>query len=74
MVQSELVNLSDKELEMNKNIIIEVNEDGMIESVYCPDHTFTVDLLDRSDSNLTEEVARYYEALEEETEDMINCF
>ena len=59
---------------MNKNVIIVLDEHGFIEGVYCPDQTFTVDLLDRSDQNATPEEKRYYKALEEELENLEDCF
>jgi len=74
MVQNASVNLSGKELKMNKNVIIELDDDGFVAGVYCPDATYTVDILDKSDRNPSPEVERYYDALEKETENLKNCY
>ena len=59
---------------MNKNVIIELDDDGFVVGVYCPDATYTVDILDRSDRTPSPEVKRYYDALEKEIENLEDCF
>lgn len=78
MVQNVLVNLSGKEKIMDKNIIVEIDEDGFVTAVYCPDETFVVNVLDHSDwIRLDPEescMASYYEDLDNEKENLKNCF
>ena len=62
---------------MNKNIIVEVDEDGLISAVYCPDETYIVNVLDRRDFNdgCDQSMYNYYSSLEEEIEENLkNCF
>jgi hypothetical protein len=55
---------------MSKNIVVEVDEDGFVVSVYCPDETYVVDLLDHRDWNRGEGLAD----VQESTKDLKNCF
>lgn len=60
----------------DKHIIIELDDDGFVIGVYCPDKTYIVDLLDRADmkrSN-TREVERYYEDVEKSLDNLHNCY
>jgi hypothetical protein len=62
---------------MNKNIIVEVDSDGLIAAVYCPDETYVVNVLDRRDFNehCDESMHNYYSSLEEEIEENLkNCY
>ena len=36
---------------MEKRVVVELDEDGVVVSVYCPDETYIVDLLDHADWN-----------------------
>ena len=78
MDQNESVNLLDKDIVMDKNIIVEIDEDGFVSAVYCPDETFVVNVLDHSDwIRLDAEegcMASYYEDLDNEKENLKNCF
>lgn len=58
-----------------KNIIVEI-EYGMVKAVYCPDKTYVVNVLDRDDQNseISNEMHKYYSDLEEEIEHLKNCF
>ena len=33
---------------MEKRVVVELDEDGVVVSVYCPDETYIVDLLDHA--------------------------
>ena len=71
MVQNVLVNLSDKELTMEKNIIVELDESGLIAGVHCPDETYVVNVLDYRDwcdQRNDDTIAKYYSDLEKEIE------
>jgi hypothetical protein len=60
----------------DKHIVIELDDDGFVIGVYCPDKTYIVDLLDRADmkrSN-TREVERYYEDVEKSLDNLHNCY
>ena len=63
---------------MSKNIIVELDEDGLIAAVHCPDETYIVDVLDHSywvRLDVEEgDMAEYYEDLEKETENLKNCY
>lgn len=59
---------------MDKQIIVEVDEDGFVVGVYCPDDTYQVDILDRCYTGQLDDVMkRYYKALEDEKENLKNC-
>ena len=77
MAQNVLVNLSVKELKMDKNIIVELDESGLVVAVYCPDETYVVNVLDRRDFNdgCDQSMYNYYSSLEEDIEENLkNCF
>ena len=62
---------------MNKNVIVELDSDGFIVAVYCPDETYVVNVLDRREWNdgCDESMDNYYRSLEEEIEDNLkNCY
>lgn len=60
---------------MNKNVIIELDEDGFVVAVYCPDETYVVNVLDRNDWNSCDEnMNNYYRSLEEEIDNLKNCY
>jgi len=60
---------------MNKNVIIELDENGFVVAVYCPDETYVVNVLDRNDWNgCDESMDNYYRSLEEEIDDLKNCY
>tara|TARA_R100000005_G_C4935867_1_gene162682 strand:+ start:590 stop:805 length:216 start_codon:yes stop_codon:yes gene_type:complete len=71
-----LVNLSGKELKMDKNIIVELDESGLVVAVYCPDETYTVDVLDYRDwdNGVDDSMNEYYQDLEKETENLKNRY
>ena len=56
---------------MEKNIIIEVGQDGLIQGVYCPDETYVVNVLDYNDwsRGVDESMDNYYADLEKEIEE-----
>ena len=76
MAQNVLVNLSVKELKMDKNIIVELDESGLVVAVYCPDETYTVDVLDYRDwdNGVDDSMNQYYQDLEKETENLKNRY
>ena len=59
-----------------KNIIVEIDEDGIIQGVWCPDETYVVNLLDYADwdRNVDESMDNYYSDLEKEIENLKNCY
>ena len=59
-----------------KNIIVEVDEDGIIQGVWCPDETYVVNVLDYADwdRNVDESMDNYYSDLEKEIENLKNCY
>lgn len=68
---------------MDKNIIVELDESGLVVAVYCPDETYTVDVLDYRDwdngvdhyhSLDVDSMNKYYQDLEKETENLKNCY
>lgn len=66
---------------MNKNIVVEVDQDGFVVAVYCPDETYVVDLLDHADWNRDEGMSeldpamdKYYRDVQNSTKDLKNCF
>ena len=66
---------------MSKNIVVEVDEDGFVVAVYCPDETYVVDLLDHADWNRDEGMSeldpamdKYYRDVQNSTKDLKNCY
>jgi uncharacterized protein YuzE len=76
MGQNVSVNLSDKELKMDKNIIVELDESGLVVGVHCPDETYVVNVLDYRDwdNGVDDSMNEYYEDLELEVENLKNCY
>lgn len=61
---------------MDKNIIVELDESGLVVAIYCPDETYTVDVLDYRDwdNGVDDSMNQYYEDLEKETENLKNRY
>ena len=61
---------------MDKNIIVELDEGGLVVAVYCPDETYTVDVLDYRDwdNGVDDSMNQYYQDLEKETENLKNRY
>jgi len=66
---------------MSKNIVVEVDQDGFVVAVYCPDETYVVDLLDHADWNRDEGMSelgpgmdKYYRDVQNSTKDLKNCY
>lgn len=61
---------------MDKNIIVEIDEDGFIQSVWCPDETYVVNVLDHAawSRNIDASLENYYKSLNEEKTNLTNCF
>lgn len=61
---------------MDKNIIVELDESGLVVGVYCPDETYTVNVLDYRDwdNGVDDSVNQYYEDLEKETKNLKNMY
>ena len=59
-----------------KNIIVELDEAGLVEAVYCPDETYVVNVLDYRDwdNGVDESMDNYYSDLEKEAENLKNCY
>ena len=59
-----------------KNIIVELDEAGLVVGVHCPDETYVVNLLDYRDwdTGVDESMDNYYSDLEKEVENLKNCF
>ena len=66
---------------MEKRVVVEMDEDGVVVAVYCPDETYIVDLLDHADlnrdagySHVDQSLDNYYRDVQETTRDLKNCF
>lgn len=66
---------------MENRIVVEVDENGIVVAVYCPDETYIVDLLDHADWNrdagyghVDQSMDNYYRDVQESTRDLKNCF
>jgi len=66
---------------MSKNIVVEVDQDGFVVAVYCPDETYVVDILDHADWNRDEGMSeldpamdKYYRDVQNSTKDLKNCY
>jgi hypothetical protein len=61
---------------MDKNIIVELDESGLVVAVYCPDETYTVDVLDYRDwyNGVNDSMNQYYQDLEKEIENLKNRY
>lgn len=59
---------------LDKQIIIEISDDGVITGVFCPSEDYEVNILDWSVKNLSlPEVRDYYYQLEREKSKLENC-
>jgi len=65
----------------DKHIVVEVDSDGIIQAVYCPDETYVVDVLDHSDWNRNAGLAHvdqsldsYYRDVQDSTKELKNCY
>jgi len=66
---------------IDKHIVVELDEDGVVVAVYCPDETYVVDLLDHADWNrsagyghVDQSLDTYYRDVQNFTRDLKNCF
>ncbi len=61
---------------MEKNIIVELDESGLVVGVHCPDETYVVNVLDYRDweTGTCDNMNQYYEDLEKETENLKNMY
>lgn len=61
---------------MEKNIIVELDESGLVVGVHCPDETYIVNVLDYRDweNGVDNSMNQYYQDLEKETENLKNCY
>ena len=59
-----------------KNIIVELDESGLVVGVWCPDEDYTVDVLDYRDwdNGVDDSMNQYYQDLEKETENLKNRY
>jgi len=60
-----------------KDIIVEVDDTGLVTGVYCPDKTYSVHILEAGmrQSGLNEVSMReYYKDLEKIKENLYNCY
>lgn len=65
----------------DKHIVVELDEDGLVAGVYCPDETYIVDVLDHTDWNrnaglahVDQSLDNYYRDVEESTRKLKNCY
>ena len=61
---------------MEKNVVIELDEDGFVVGVYCPDETYVVHVLDRVDwqKGVDQSLDNYYTEVEKLTPDLKDCY
>ena len=61
---------------VDKHVVVEVDDDGMIVAVYCPDETYVVDVLDRGNwhRDVDQSLDTYYQDVEDSTKDLKNCY
>jgi len=68
------VHLKGLEVKMNKRIVVELDEFGLIAGVWCPDEDYEVHILDRSDNNCGHpDVDEYYRDVENLVKELKNC-
>ena len=62
--------------DVDKQVVVELDEDGFVVAVYCPDQTYVINILDRADMKRfnTREVEQYYEDVEKSLDDLSNCY
>ena len=60
---------------MAKNIVIEI-EDGMVQSVFCPDEEYNVHVLDWDVTKIEDDqsVADYFADVEKEKKNLKDCY
>ena len=66
----------------SKQIIVELDESGLISGIYCPDETYVVNVLDYRDwcdaksgtHGRDDIVHKYYSDLEKEIENLKDCY
>jgi hypothetical protein len=59
---------------LDKQIIIEISDDGVIKGVFCPSKDYEVNILDWGVKNLSlPEIRDYYHQLEREKSKLENC-
>jgi len=67
---------------LKKEVIVELDESGLISGIYCPDETYVVNVLDYRDwhNNLDDSgfkdanMDKYYSDLEKEIENLKDCY
>jgi|TARA_B100001094_G_C18126577_1_gene769834 hypothetical protein len=61
---------------MSKNIVVELDESGLIAGIYCPDETYVVNVLDYRDwdNGTDDSLNKYYQDLEKELENLKDCY
>lgn len=61
---------------LSRQIIVELDESGLVAGVYCPDETYTVNVLDYRDwcDVRDDSVDKYYSDLEKEIENLKDCY
>ena len=55
-----------------KNIVVVV-EGGIIQNVYCPNESYSVHILDLSDTNEGDEVSQYYQDVQDFCVKLVDC-
>tara|TARA_R110000851_G_scaffold96075_3_gene208475 strand:+ start:106 stop:288 length:183 start_codon:yes stop_codon:yes gene_type:complete len=59
---------------MSKNIVIEM-EDGIIQSVFCPDEEYNVHVVDGDkNENHSPSIAEYFKDVEKEKKNLKDCY
>ena len=60
----------------SKEIIVELDQSGLVAGVYCPDETYVVNVLDYRDwcDSTDDIVDKYYTDLEKEIENLKDCY
>ena len=69
-----LMHVKDLEVKMDKRIVVELDEFGLVVSVWCPDEDYEVHILDRSDNNRGHpDVDEYYRDVESLVKELKDC-
>lgn len=60
----------------SKHIVVELDDDGFVVGIWCPDETYVVDILDRADMKRgnTIEIENYYIEVEKCLDNLKNCY
>jgi len=60
----------------SKEIIVELDDTGILVGVYCPDETYNVNVLDgvAREMENSKEIQRYYDDLEKEKQNLKNMY